>query len=206
MALILTVTEVGSDVVFFGEGSLNLLGLNFVESSSIGPGYEADTAIWAVGSGGDFDAYDGVNLTYPSNFGSGTDAATSGDGSIFGILTGGASGRVLIVPSGYTSGTYLSGSCTFSTNTIVGMGLIPGTYVYNWGSGTNMDSLIFVIGSIIDANQQYEYSLEILGNYSGGTTDFPGAYAPHPIYTNALGQPVQQLNAITIGGFNGLNN
>jgi hypothetical protein len=48
--------------------------------------------------------------------------------------------------------------------------------------------------------------LEILGNFSGGSADFSGAYAPHPIFTNNEGIPIQQLNGITIGGFNGLNN
>jgi hypothetical protein len=56
------------------------------------------------------------------------------------------------------------------------------------------------------ADQQYAYTLEILGSFSGGSADFSGAYAPHPVFTNELGQAVQQLNAITIGGFNGLNN
>jgi hypothetical protein len=56
------------------------------------------------------------------------------------------------------------------------------------------------------ADQQYAYTLEILGSFSGGSADFSGAYAPHPVFTNQLGEAVQQLNAITIGGFNGLNN
>jgi len=59
---------------------------------------------------------------------------------------------------------------------------------------------------VISADQQYAYTLEILGSFSGGSADFSGAYAPHPIFTNQLGEAVQQLNAITIGGFNGLNN
>ena len=56
------------------------------------------------------------------------------------------------------------------------------------------------------ADQQYAYTLDILGSFSGGSADFSGAYAPHPVFTNELGEAVQQLNAITIGGFNGLNN
>lgn len=59
----------------------------------------------------------------------------------------------------------------------------------------------------IGVNPQYEYSLGILGNFSGGTANFSGAYAPHPIYTSNDGdREYIQLNAITIGGFNGLNN
>jgi hypothetical protein len=55
-------------------------------------------------------------------------------------------------------------------------------------------------------NVQYAYTLEILGSFSGGSADFSGAYAPHPIFTDANGVPYAQLNAITLGGFNGLNN
>ena len=56
------------------------------------------------------------------------------------------------------------------------------------------------------ADQQYAYTLEILGSFSGGSADFSGAYAPHPVFTNELGEAVEQLNGIAIGGFDGLNN
>lgn len=63
------------------------------------------------------------------------------------------------------------------------------------------------------ANTQYEYSNEILGSYSGGTWDASLGNAPHPVSykpsdpTNpaSSGDTVYQMNAITIGGFNGLN-
>ena len=54
-------------------------------------------------------------------------------------------------------------------------------------------------------NVQYEYTIEMLGDFSGGTAP-SGITAPHPIYTDANGVPFAQLNAITLGGFNGLNN
>lgn len=61
----------------------------------------------------------------------------------------------------------------------------------------------------IDVNQPYEYSGQILGVYSGGTT-VEGNYAPHPINvtykTNTTGDTVVDLSAIVIGGINGLNN
>ncbi len=56
------------------------------------------------------------------------------------------------------------------------------------------------------ADDQYAYTLDILGGFSGGTADFSGAYAPHPVFLDANGVPVQQLNGITLGGFQGLNN
>jgi hypothetical protein len=55
------------------------------------------------------------------------------------------------------------------------------------------------------SNTQYDYSIEILGSFSGGSAP-AGSTAPHPIYTDADGVEYVQLNAITLGGFNGLNN
>jgi hypothetical protein len=59
--------------------------------------------------------------------------------------------------------------------------------------------------SDINVNIQYEYTAEMLGSFSGGTLP-PGTVVPHPIYTDADGVSYVQLNAITLGGFNGLNN
>lgn len=58
-------------------------------------------------------------------------------------------------------------------------------------------------------DNQYAYTVEILGNFSGGSITEGGpanGIAPHPIFTDANGVPFAQLNAITLGGFNGLNN
>ena len=59
--------------------------------------------------------------------------------------------------------------------------------------------------STYSANTQYEYTIGMLGSFSGGTAP-AGAIAPHPIYSDAYGVSYVQLNAITLGGFNGLNN
>jgi hypothetical protein len=58
-------------------------------------------------------------------------------------------------------------------------------------------------------DNQYAYTVEILGNFSGGSITIGGpanGVAPHPIFTDANGVPFAQLNAITLGGVNGLNN
>jgi hypothetical protein len=57
----------------------------------------------------------------------------------------------------------------------------------------------------IGVDVQYEYTIDMLGSFSGGTAP-EGATAPHPIFTDANGVPLAQLNGITLGGFNGLNN
>lgn len=61
----------------------------------------------------------------------------------------------------------------------------------------------------IDVNNQYAYTGEILGMYSGSTI-VSGTYAPHPVGISykhhASGDTITDLSAIVIGGINGLNN
>lgn len=53
---------------------------------------------------------------------------------------------------------------------------------------------------------QYEYTADMLGSFSGGTLP-AGTVVPHPVWLNNDGtRELIQLNAVTIGGFNGLNN
>ena len=57
----------------------------------------------------------------------------------------------------------------------------------------------------INVNVQYDYSIGILGNFSGGTAPV-GAVAPHPVAVTGTGDTVNDLSAIALGGFQGLNN
>lgn len=54
------------------------------------------------------------------------------------------------------------------------------------------------------ANVQYEYTLEMFGSFAA--TELTGVTLPHPVFSDSEGNPVTQLDAIVIGGFNGLNN
>jgi len=59
---------------------------------------------------------------------------------------------------------------------------------------------------IIEVNQQYEYTIDMLGSFSGGTAP-AGSTVPYQIMTSEDGEEViVQLNAISLGGFKGLNN
>jgi hypothetical protein len=64
------------------------------------------------------------------------------------------------------------------------------------------------IGFVKYVNQQYQYTIGMLGNVSGGTYMVPsGATVPYQVMTSEDGDEVIiQLNAISLGGFNGLNN
>lgn len=57
------------------------------------------------------------------------------------------------------------------------------------------------------ANTQYEYTNDMEGNFSGGTWTSNLTPVPHPIATsNDNVDTIVQMNAVTIGGFDGLNN
>ena len=61
------------------------------------------------------------------------------------------------------------------------------------------------------ANLYYEYGTGQTGSFSGGTWDSSLENVPHPESYSNLKQDgkkgtIIQMNAITIGGFNGLNN
>lgn len=63
------------------------------------------------------------------------------------------------------------------------------------------------IGFVKYVNQQYQYTIGMLGNVSGGTYVTSGSAVPYQVMTSEDGDEViVQLNAIALGGFNGLNN
>ena len=144
----ITITQVGLDVVWSGSGSLNLTALTIGATGGITPGFNAASAIWAVGPTGNFDSYNGVLITFPVNMVGGSGGgitAPVGSGDIVGVLPG-APSRQIIVPTGYTSGSALSSSVTYPGTTISGLGLSGGTYTWAWGSGGNASSIVMVIG------------------------------------------------------------
>jgi hypothetical protein len=62
------------------------------------------------------------------------------------------------------------------------------------------------VGFVIEVNQQYQYTIDMLGSFSGGTAP-AGATVPYSVMTSEDGDEViVQLNAISLGGFQGLNN
>jgi hypothetical protein len=140
-----TITQVGPDVVWSGSGSFNLAALTSSGPGSLSSGFNAGQAIWGIGVSGLTDTYSGVT-TYPTTFGAGGVGVTSSSGSIFGILPG-PSGRSLHVPSGYVSNATISGSATYASQTIAGMGLTSGTYTWSWGTGGNTSTLVMTISS-----------------------------------------------------------
>jgi len=141
------VSQVGPDVVWSGSGSFDLSALSLASSGTIQSGFQALGGIWAIGPSASIQRYGGVSLTgYSTTFGNNLIVPTPiSSGSTFGVLSGGVSGRLIIVPSGYTSNTFISGTATYTGATIASMGLTPGTYTWAWGSGATSSSILMTI-------------------------------------------------------------
>jgi hypothetical protein len=146
-----TIVESDGNVVMSASGSLNINDLTLVNPSE-GPfefgGLGVSTATFLMGTNGINAAqYSGFTTT-PPNFGPGGvgGSQTSVSGNIFGVIKQGPTAPYsLLVPVGYTTGTAISSSQTFTGTTFSGFGLTQGTYTYTWGSGANADSINVVV-------------------------------------------------------------
>jgi hypothetical protein len=143
---VVTLEQVGSDVVATGSGALDLVGLTFAfvgaakaqlapSEADITTGPVADTPV---------DGYDG--FSGPANFGGGglTIGASGGSGDSVTIVGG---GNLLAVPQGYLSGGALSDTSTYDNQTFDTLGITPGAYTWTWGSGANQNFTV-VIGEV----------------------------------------------------------
>ena len=141
-AVTITIAPSGADVVATGGGTINLSALLFRFNSSIASSnITIEDGLVRIGAASSTSLYSGI--TGPSSIGSGVGArASSATGAMFGVFVSAGS---IQVPQGYVSNALLSGTATWNGKTISSLGLTPGTYVYNWGSGGTADSLTLQI-------------------------------------------------------------
>jgi hypothetical protein len=93
------------------------------------------------------DTYVGFLGVGPNVFGNGfSTLANSGSGDMVGLAFVGIP-SILIVPSGYISGTVLSDSSTYDNATFASLGVTPGTYVWTWGPGANQNFMLIIGGA-----------------------------------------------------------
>jgi hypothetical protein len=144
-AYTVTLQQMGANVVANGSGAINLTGLSFLASGTQG-GAILQPPIGAIVTG----TTDSANVTFfsgfsgPTSFGSGNgDIASSGSGDRVGIV--GLFGQ-LSVPDGYVSGAALLSSATWNNATFASLGVIPGTYVWSWGTGLRNQNFTLIIG------------------------------------------------------------
>ena len=146
-AYIVTFSETGPDVTASGSGAIDLAGLTFITSGATVSQVAPTFATEATGGAGNIDEYGGA--TGPFSFGSGVFTnATAGDGDLVGVqmLLGEPSGFIF-VPTGYSSGAPLFDTATYAGQNFATLGLTPGVYVYNFGSGTDADRFTVEVGA-----------------------------------------------------------
>jgi hypothetical protein len=146
---VVDLTQQGSDVVATGSGPIDLTGLTFFSTDNFsGPEITPNGGddpinmdILTGPRGQPFDLYTG--LTGPASFGSGGGA---GGDSASGDFVGKTASTDLYVPDGYVSGSPLSDTATYDSQTFSSLGATPGTYKWTWGTGPNQNFTL-VIGA-----------------------------------------------------------
>jgi hypothetical protein len=145
-SVVVTLSEVGSDVVASGRGTLNLAALSFQKSGGSFSFITANVASIILGPTYGAFAAGYSNISGPNNFGPGSVlSATSGFGDLFGLLGQGGT-PLLTVPAGYVSGSELLSGATWVGKSFARLGVTPDTYVWTWGTGSTADSFTLQIG------------------------------------------------------------
>jgi hypothetical protein len=131
-ASVITIRQVGSSVQAVATGSLDLTAL--ANTGPQNPGARVRGAGLGanviIGFTADTPADGYTTISGPSVIGDSTITigADIGSGGPFGINM---SANRLLVPQGFTGGA-VSANATWSNNSIEGLGLFPGTYIYTW--------------------------------------------------------------------------
>ena len=132
-----TLQQVGPNVVATGSGVIDLTGLSIIGKpiftmTDIEP---ANGGIF-TGTGALADVYQG-NVSGPMSFGWQEAMYTQiASGDMVGMYA--VVGNVVVVPTGYVSGSALSNTAAWS-QTFATLGVTPGTYVWTWGPGANQN-------------------------------------------------------------------
>jgi hypothetical protein len=149
--MIMTVEQVGSNVVASASGTLDLSALSYEGSSGTGGlvwgTYAPGGSAIGVGALTNDTAYGGTLTGSSTTFGSGAVKFANSETGNSLAITPGTSLAQIYVPVGYVSGDFLSGTATWDNTTLAKLGLIPGTYTYSWGSGATADSFTLDIGA-----------------------------------------------------------
>ncbi len=146
------VSETGGDVLFQGNGTIDLTDLTFDQTIGIGNLLSPGSATMTFGNsgvGGDVDLYGG--LVGPSSFGSNINTLgpdPNGDAFALTFLTSTPANKLIGVPQGYTTGQPLSFSQNHDGETFDSLGLVKGSYLWRWGSGPTLDFLELNIGVV----------------------------------------------------------
>jgi hypothetical protein len=148
--VIITITQVGSDVVATGSGTIDLTDLKQGQSPLQYSALNPTAEVAAEGPTGANPSTEYEGIIGPHGFGDGGPIhATTGTGDVFGVAGDVSPVDYIIVPPSYVSGTELSATDTYSGQTFSSIGLTPGTYTWTWGTGANADYLTVQIETAV---------------------------------------------------------
>ena len=161
-----TLQQIGSNVVATGSGAIDLTGLSFDFTGAFDPHITGSAAFILTGPtpGVSIDTYTG--FTGPTSFGSGLGTfASSGSGDTVGIA--GFIGFIA-VRHGYVSGNALSDSSFYNNATLSSLGVTPGIYEWTWGTGANQNFTLDAVAlAVPDSGSTFGLLLVALGGLFG---------------------------------------
>ena len=139
---VVTLQEVGSDVVATGSGPIDLTDLTFVRSDAATPRIWPALGIIRTGPPvASVDVYTGA-IVGPASFGiGGLAVANGGNGDMVSYSNANIG---LVVPSGYLSNDPLSSTSPWLGQTFLSLGVTPGTYEWTWGNGPNQNFSLII--------------------------------------------------------------
>jgi PEP-CTERM motif len=164
-AYVIAFQQVGSNVVETGSGFFDLTDLD-VGSFGIDRDASVTPDLGRVFSG----VFTDTNTSFATppdssiTFGPGSVAnASATTGGPVGFESGAGDITTLIFPAGYISDTPLSDSSTYLGATISSLGLTPGEYVVDWGSGAHADSLTIDVVSPTAVPEPSTWAMMLVG-------------------------------------------
>ena len=146
---VVTLEQIGPNVVATGSGAINLTGLVLAgTANSNGAVMTPFLGFIDTGPTSSVPLVGFKGITGPTNFGAGSSTlASSGMGNDVEIAgTDPQLGTpILFLPSGYVSESALSDSAIYDFQTFASLGVIPGTYVWTWGTGTDQSFTLEIV-------------------------------------------------------------
>ena len=141
-----TLSQVGSNVVLTGSGSIDLTDLTAAGLSGQVPAVFPGLGIVSGGGPAVFSDELFSGISGPTSFGPG--GVETGANSATGdpVFINGFNAN-LGVPTGYVSGSALSDTATFDSATLASLGVTPGTYTWTYGTGADAGSITLVVAT-----------------------------------------------------------
>ncbi|MCU6456115.1 PEPxxWA-CTERM sorting domain-containing protein [Sphingomonas sp. A2-49] len=136
-AVVVTINQVGSNVVATTSGTLDLSGLTNVGSFALALSLRPTAGYIGTGATANAGVTGYSGLIGPAAFGTGADtSATSGTGLGFALNASAFGAPLVFVPTGYVSGSSLAGTALFAGRTFATLGLTAGSYVFRSAADT----------------------------------------------------------------------